>query len=237
MSQPKPIRTYAIAALIGLGGGLIGALVAPALPIPHPAFDEAVQKAILAHPDVLPAAVEKLKNDDTAKQVAQVGPQAQKAFPGAMLGNPDGAHVLVEFMDFACGYCKASEADVAKLIAADPQLKVVIRELPILSPESVDAAKMGLAAARQGKYAAFHRAMFASGHPNADTITAAARTAGLDLAAAQKAIADPALQAEIEGNLGMARALGINGTPSWIAGGKLLSGALGYDGLAKAMGS
>lgn len=237
MSQPKPARTYALAALIGLVGGLVGSLVAPALPIPHPAFDEAVQKAILAHPDVLPAAVDKLKAEDGAKQIAQIGPQAQKAFPGAILGNPDGRHVLVEFMDFACGYCKASEADVARLIAADPQLKVVIRELPILSPESVDAAKMGLAAARQGKYAAYHRAMFASGHPGPDTIAAAARAAGLDLAAAQKAIADPALQAEIEGNLGMARALGINGTPSWIAGGKLLSGALGYDGLVKAMAS
>lgn len=236
MSQSKPIRTYAIAALIGLGGGLVGSLIGPALPIPHPAFDTAVQKAILAHPDVLPAAVEKLKADDGAKQIAQIGPQALKPFPGAVLGNPDGTRVLVEFMDFACGYCKASEADVARLIAADPQVKVVIRELPILSPESVDAAKMALAAARQGKYAAFHHAMFASGHPGADTIAAAARSAGLDMAAAQKAIADPALQAEVESNLGLARALGITGTPSWIAGGKLLSGALGYDGLVKALG-
>src|SRR5690606_17245635 len=100
--------------------------------------------------------------------------------------------------DFACGYCRQSVAEVDALIAAHPDLRVVIREIPILSPESADAAKMALAAAQQGKYAAFREAMFAAGRPGAATIAGAARAAGLDMDRARKAIADPRIQAEIE---------------------------------------
>jgi len=225
---------YALVTVLGLGGGFLGANLAGFVGV-HPGMDRAVRDYLLAHPEILPEAVEALKAKDGATQVAEAGPQAVKAWPGAVLGNPQGKHVLVEFMDFACGYCKSSEADVARLIAADPQLQVVIRQLPILTPESADAAKMGLAAAAQGKYAAFHAAMFGVGHPNAQTIAEAARRAGVDLAAAQKVIASRQAQAELESNLAMARKLGINGTPSWIAQGQLLGGAVGYDALTKAL--
>lgn len=230
---PSRIVTLALAGVVGLIGGVLGAQLGGLLP--HPGTDRAVHDYLMAHPEVLPEAVERLKANEGANQLAEVGPQAQREWPGAVLGNPQGKRVLVEFMDFACGYCRASEADVVRLIAANPDLKVVLRQLPILSPQSADAAKMGLAAAAQGKYAAFHHAMYAAGHLTPETIAAAARTAGLDMAAAQKVIASPQAQKEIEANLTMARTLGINGTPSWIAGGKLLGGALGYDALAGAI--
>lgn len=232
MSQ---FRTIALASLFGLAGGLVGASIAPMLPFGHAGQVKAVREALLERPEILSEAAEKLKVGEAEKQLAQVAPQALKAWPGAVIGNPQGKHVLVEFMDYACGYCRASEEDVAKLVAADPQAQVVIRQLPILTPESVDAAKMALAAAKQGKYTAFHKAMFAAGRPNAQTIAAAAQTAALDIAAAQKVIADPATQAEIEANLALARHLGLGGTPSWIAGGKILGGAVGYDALAAAI--
>ena len=232
-------RIYALATLFGLAGGLVGATMAPALapilPFGHEQQVKAVRAALLERPEILSEAAEKLKMDDMARQLAQVAPQAMKPWPGAVIGNPQGSHVLVEFMDFACGYCRASEADVARLVAADPQAQIVVRQLPILTPESVDAAKMGLAAAKQGKYAAFHKAMFGAGRPNAQTIDAAAKSVGIDMAAAQKVIADPATQAEIEANLTLARHLGLGGTPSWIAGGKILGGAVGYDVLAAAV--
>jgi protein-disulfide isomerase len=113
----------------------------------------------------------------------------------------------------------------------------VIRQLPILSPQSADAAKLALAAAKQGKFAAFHHAMYAAGRLTPETMAEAAKTAGVDLALAQKQMAEPATQAEIEGNLTLARNLGLNGTPSWIAGGQVLGGAVGYDALAKALGA
>jgi protein-disulfide isomerase len=142
---------------------------------------------------------------------------------------------LVEFTDFGCTYCRQSVADIEALIAANPDLRVVIRELPILSPQSADAAKMALAAAEQGKYAAFHRAMFAAGRPGPETIAAAAKAAGLDMDRARKTIADPRVEAELERNVDFARQLGFNGTPSWIAGEQLLSGAVGKDRLAEAI--
>ena len=232
MSQ---FRTYALATLFGLAGGLVGASLAPMLPFNHGAQVGAVREALLERPEILSEAAEKLKSSDAEKQLAQVSPQALKPFPGAVIGNPNGKHVLVEFMDYACGYCRASEEDVAKLVANDPQAQVILRQLPILTPESTDAAKMALAAAKQGKFAAFHKAMYAAGRPNAQTIASAAQAAGIDMAAAQKVIADPATQAEIETNLALARHLGLGGTPSWIANGKILGGAVGYDTLAAAV--
>src|SRR3546814_2608700 len=83
-------------------------------------------------------------------------------FPGAVLGNPDGKVTLVEFSDYACGYCRKSLPDVAELMKNNPDLRIVIRELPIISPHSPEAAKMALAAAEQGKFSQFHEAMYAA---------------------------------------------------------------------------
>jgi protein-disulfide isomerase len=110
-----------------------------------------------------------------------------------------------------------------------------MREMPILSPDSAAAAKMAMAAAQQGKFAVFHKAMFAAGRVNSDTIQAAARVAGLDLARAQQTIADPRAQAEHASNVELARQLGFNGTPSWVVGDQAFSGAVGRDELAAAI--
>ena len=140
----------------------------------------------------------------------------------------------IELTEAAKGM-KGAIARAHELVAANPELKVVVRELPILSPASSDAAKMALAAADQGKYAAFHKAMFETGRPDGETIAAAAKSAGLDPARAARFLADPKLQAEIDHNLSLAQQLGINGTPSWIAGNHILSGAIGKEELARAL--
>lgn len=197
--------------------------------------DRQIHDYIVNHPQVLPEAMENLRRQEDAKQLAGVRGPVEQPFPGSVLGNPNGKVTLVEFTDFACGFCRRSVADVDALIAGNPQLRVVVRQLPIIAPESADAARMGLAAAQQGKYAAFHRAMFAIGHPDAASIAEAARQAGLDPARAQKSLADPAITAEIERNLDFARRLGISGTPAWVAGDRLLAGAIGADALARAV--
>ncbi len=126
-------------------------------------------------------------------------------------------------------------ADVDALIAANPELRVVVRELPILSEESAGAARMALAAAEQGKYGAFHRAMFAAGRPDPATVEAAAKTAGVDLDRARRFVADLRVEAELRRNLDLARQLGFNGTPSWVVGDAIMSGAVGKDRLAAAI--
>lgn len=199
------------------------------------AVERIVHAYLLEHPEVLPEAVERLRQKEMAQQVSNIGPALSVPYPGAVLGNPKGTRTLVEFTDFACTYCRHSVADVDALIAADPQLRVVIRELPILTPQSADAARMAIAAAEQGRYPAFHHAMFAAGRLDPQTIEAAARVAGLDMDRARKIAADPRTEAELAQNLDYARQLGISGTPAWIAGNTMLNGAVGREALAKAI--
>lgn len=199
------------------------------------AIEKVVGDYLVEHPEILPKAFDALQKKQNASALASIRGDLERPFDGTILGNPAGKITLVEFTDFACTYCRKSVADVEELIAANPDLKVVIRELPILSPESADAAKMGFAAAQQGKYAAYHRAMFAAGRPDKLSIEAAARSAGVDLARAQRSLADPRLESELAANIDMARALGFSGTPSWVVGDTILSGAVGKDKLAKAI--
>lgn len=197
--------------------------------------EETVKRTILENPEILPQAMQELQRREAEKQLTSVGDKLFEPFPGSVLGNPQGTVTLVEFTDFACTYCRTSVPDVDALIKEFPQLKVVVRQLPILSPQSAEAAKWGLAAAEQGRYAEFHHAMFAAGRPSAETIAAAAQTAGLDLTRARKTLADPLVNAELSGNFDYARSLGIDGTPSWVVGDQLMTGAVGREALAKAI--
>jgi protein-disulfide isomerase len=196
-------------------------------------FEARVRGYLVSHPEVLAEAAEAYRKKSTGQQVADVSGALEKPFPGAVLGNPQGSQVLVEFTDFACTYCRSSVADVDALIAANPDLKVVIRELPIIAPTSPDAARWGLAAAQQGKYPAFHKAMFAAGRTDMASIEAAARSAGLDLDKARAYAASSEVNAELAANVDLARKLGVDGTPTWVAGEQMASGALGKDELGK----
>jgi protein-disulfide isomerase len=220
------IAVGVIAALLGTLGGWLAS---------RATLGKAIHAYIVEHPQVLPEAMANLRKQEDASQLAGIRGDVEKPFPGAILGNPNGKIVVVEFADYACGYCKKSVADLNALIAENPEIKVVMRELPILSPNSADAAKMALAAGEQGKYPQFHEAMYEIGKPDAQTIEAAAKAAGLDLARARQFIADPRLDAEIDRNMDLARKLGFQGTPSWVIGERLLAGAVGKDELAKAI--
>lgn len=237
-TAPNPRSPWVILALIivaligGLGGWLLGSRQTPT---EKAAIEEIVRNYILENPEILPQAMERLQARENGKQVASAGDNLTAPFPGAVLGNPDGTVTLVEFTDYACGYCRASVPEVEALIAANPDLKVVIRELPILSPASAEAARWSLAAAEQGKFEAFHKAMFAAGRPAADTIEAAATRAGLDLDRARKVIAGPRVEAELKQNLALAQQLQIDGTPTWVIGEQLMAGAVGQKVLQDAI--
>jgi protein-disulfide isomerase len=225
----------AIAALGALGGWWLESSRTSVSATDKAVIEKVVRDYLLEHPEILPEAVERLRAKESRKQLAGIADQVRAPYPGAVLGNPQGKTSLVEFSDFACTFCRQSLADVEALIAANPDLKVVIRELPVLSPASAEAARMGLAAAEQGKYAAFHRAMFLAGRPDAATIDAAARAAGLDLARARTVMKNPGIEAELQRNVQFAEALGFAGTPGWVIGDELISGAVGRAELARAI--
>ena len=225
--------------LLGAAGGWLwqarGKEGAPVDLTDRRAVEEVVREYILDHPEIIPQAMQNLQQRENANALANVRGDLEEPFPGAVMGNPKGDVTLVMFTDFACGYCRQSVPEVDALIAANPDLRVVVRELPIIAPASEDAARWALAAALQGRYTAFHQAMFAAGQPDAASIEAAARTAGLDMESARKATADPKVDREIAGNIDFARKLGINGTPSWVVGEQMLFGAVGRDDLGKAI--
>ncbi len=220
------LTTALIALVCGFGGAALWS---------YSGLGESRTRAwLIANPDVLPAMAEALQDREAEAKLAETGGAVTRPFPGAVLGNPQGERTLVKFTDYGCTYCRASEADVQRLIAGDPQLRVVIREWPIFEG-SEDAARMALAAARQGKYAAFYKAMFAAGPPSAATIAAAASKSGLDLGRARADATSDAVAAELAQNMQLARTLGFTGTPSWVAEGQVVQGAVGYDALKQAL--
>ena len=239
MADPHPRSPWilplacVVALALGAGGGW--AMAGRGDAAPSADFESRVHDYIVSHPEVLVEAADALKGQGSERQLAEIAERVSAPYPGAVLGNPNGKVTLVEFTDFACTYCRGSLADVEALIAANPDLRVVVRELPIIAPTSPDAARWGLAAAEQGKYPAFHKAMFAAGRTDPASVQAAARKAGLDLERARKFVTDPKVNAEIASNLEFARKLQISGTPSWVAGKKLIVGAVGREALARAI--
>ena len=199
------------------------------------AIEGLVRDYILEHPEILPEAMERLQSKGAARQIAANRDRIEAPFAGAVLGNPQGKLTLVQFTDYACGFCRQSVADIKALTAAHPDLRVVIRELPILSPASERAARVALAAAKQGRYAQFHDAMFAGDKPAPASIAAAADAAGVDKTEATGYANSPTVTAELAGNVALARELGISGTPAWVVGDRLLIGAVGRDMLERAI--
>lgn len=196
--------------------------------------DGATREYLLANPDILPDMAERLQQREAEKRLADVSGEVVRPFAGAVLGNPKGTVTLVEFSDYGCTFCRQSVADVKALVAANPDLRVVMREWPIFEGSDA-AARMALAAARQGKYAAFHDAMFAHGPPSEATIALATRAAGLDMAKARAFANSPEVEFELAKNQELARKLGFEGTPSWVAGKRLYFGAVGKEKLAEAI--
>ena len=189
---------------------------------------------LLNNPQILPEMADAYQRGEARERLADVSDEVRTAFPGALLGNPEGSKVLVKFTDYGCTYCRQSVAAVEQLIAEDPELKVVVREWPIFDG-SEQAARMALSAARQGKYAPFYHAMFEQGPPTDATIMRAAQIAGLDIEAAKEFAASDEATAELARNMAFARQLQFTGTPSWVAGSEVIEGLVPPERLLEAL--
>ncbi|WP_028056124.1 DsbA family protein [Sphingobium bisphenolivorans] len=199
------------------------------------AIEKIVHDYILAHPEIIPQAVEKLQANRVATSIDSSRPAIETPYAGAWEGAANGDVTVVEFFDYACGYCRASLPDLARLVGEDKRLKIVYRELPILSDDSIDAAKVSLLAAEKNQYMPFHRALYAAGRVTHDTILAAAAKVGIDARAAEAAIANKKYDSEIQSNIALAQKLQATGTPTFVIGNQVLNGAVGYDALKTAV--
>lgn len=189
---------------------------------------------LVANPDILPEMAEAFQRQQISDRLASVSDEVRDPFPGAVLGNPQGSQTLVKFTDYGCTYCRMSVADTDRLLRENPDLRVVVREWPIFEG-SEGAARMALAAAKQGKFADFYHAMFELGPPSDESVAAAARRAGLDLEQARSDASSQEITTELAQNQAYGQSLGFTGTPSWIAGEEVLEGAVGYDTLKAAL--
>jgi protein-disulfide isomerase len=195
------------------------------------AIEKIVRDYILEHPEILPEAMTKLQEREVAKAVNANRATLETPFAGAWEGASNADVTIVEFFDYACGYCRASLPDVDRLLKTDPKIRIVYRDFPVLGPDSETAARVSLAAAKAGKYPAFHRALFAAGRPDARTIARVAQELGIDT---RPADSDEVRRA-VAANLELQRPLNLTGTPSWVIGDKVLGGAVGYDALKAAV--
>jgi protein-disulfide isomerase len=222
----KSLGAMAGAAALGavVAGGAMIALRPAAAP-------DAVRTYLLAHPEVIPEAMQRLQDKQNAGLVAANATQIRTPFAGAVAGNPKGDVTVTEFYDYACTYCRAAVADVDRLVKSDPQVRVVFKEMPVISPLSDQAARVSLAAAKAGNFAAFHHALYAAGTLDETTLADAARKAGVDQAAAEA----PDIGREVDASLDVVRALKLSGTPTFIIGDRILPGAIGYDRLKEAV--
>jgi protein-disulfide isomerase len=191
---------------------------------------ESVRDYLLENPEVLPEAMDRLRERQAAKMVSANRSALERPFGGAWAGAEDGDVVLVEFFDYACGYCRKSNADVDRLIREDPKLKVVWREWPVLGPDSEAAARASLAAATAGRFKPFHDALFAAGRPTPEAV-ARARSAAGPAADLPAGVADQ----ELARNFDLARGLEASGTPTFVVGDQILQGAVGYQALKDAI--
>lgn len=223
-----------VAGLVGLvvGGAAValsGGTGAVAADQDRASIEAVVRNYILDHPEIIPEAMTRLQERQTGNLLAAHRERLETPFAGAWAGAKNADATLVMFTDYSCGYCRASVRDVERLLAEDKKLRIVWRELPILGPNSEEAARAGLAAAKQGRYMAFHRGMFAAGTPDPAKVAQVAKAAGVS------AVEGADIEREIGSNVELARSLGLSGTPAFVVGDKLLNGAVGYGALKKAV--
>lgn len=216
---------------------LITTLIGPAAaPRTSQQIEEIVKSTILANPELVPQAIDLLQQKEVTKLLASNRAAIETPFAGAWAGAKDGDVVLVEFFDFNCPFCRKSAADVTRLLADDPKLKVVYRDMPVLGPESERFAHASLAAAQQGRYRQFYDRVFAGqGSLSEQRLIGAVRAAGLDETRTASDMQSAVISKEIDNNLALARALGLTGTPSFVVGDQILAGAVGYDALKAAV--
>jgi protein-disulfide isomerase len=204
-------------------------------------IESIIKEYLVAHPEVLQEAMSELEKRQSAaeleKQVTGVKQNKEVLFNSAhqvTLGNPKGDVTMVEFFDYNCGYCKKALGDMLTLLKTEPDLKVVLKEYPVLGPGSLEAAQVAVAARMQDKsgkkYLDFHQRLL-GGHGPADKARAlaAAKDAGFDMARLEKDMASDEVRETLKENMKVADAIGLNGTPSYIIGSDVVIGAQGYD--------
>jgi protein-disulfide isomerase len=238
-SRPRLLAVLATAAIALSAGAAI------AQTVQRDEIEKIVREFLLKNPEVVRDAIIELRRREEQAET-QLRSNALKSHQaklfnsprGVVVGNPKGNVTLVEFFDYNCGYCKKALGDVSELLKNDPNLRVVFKELPILSPGSVEAARVAIAVRIQDvtKYLAFHRILLGGrGEANAARALAAAKEAGLDIERIKKDMNSAEVEATLQESAELAEALKVSGTPTYVLADQVIPGALPYERLVVAI--
>lgn len=199
-----------------------------------------VREALKRDPTILRDAVEAAREDDAARKrqtsaAAIRSERDQLVLPtDPVAGNPQGDVTIVEFYDTRCPYCRSLEPEMARLLQADHGVRLVYKDIPILGPGSVVGARALIAAERQGGYDRLRSALMKPGaQATTESVRDEADRLGLDGARLQHDMDDADVAARIDANLKLAHTLGITGTPAFVVGGELYTGAMDFSELQK----
>ena len=216
-----------VAGLMLLTSGSVTTARADLDPADRQAIRQEIETYIRKNPEILRDALVALAaREEAARQRAGIA-QVRNDAGDPVLGNPDGTITVYEFSDYNCGYCKRMFAPVIALVANNSDVRMVIKEFPILSPSSLSAAKAGIAAQKQGKFEIFHKSLMTyRGQVTDDAITAAAKAADVDIDQMRRDMDSKDTTAIIARTRAAAAALGINGTPGFVIGDTIIPGAV-----------
>jgi protein-disulfide isomerase len=206
-------------------------------------IEKIVKNYLITNPEIfleaqtaLEAKMEKEQAEKLKVAIAENAKEIYRDPQADVAGNANGDITVVEFFDYNCGYCKRGLHDVIKLVETDSNVRVVFKELPILSKGSEEASRVAIAAGKQGKYWDVHKAMLeAKGVMNETNALAIATKLGLDIDKLKKDMASPEVEAEIKKSEALAKKMGVNGTPHFLVGDRAIPGAPEdlYDQLEK----
>jgi protein-disulfide isomerase len=240
--------TLTVFAALRVNPTTAGTLSANSLPAAQQAaIQRMIHDYILAHPEVVAQALLEEQNSKTKEQEASsqaiIAANKEKLLDDRVTpitGNLKGNVTMVEFADYQCGYCRSMEPVDQNLIHEFPNLRIVMKDLPILGSTSVYAARVGLVAAKQGKYAQFRKAILAEPAPlTTQAVSQAGSAAGLNMGEVETELSKPWVDSELAQDRLLAVALGIEGTPAFVIGDTLVLGDVpqsDLEGLLKQIG-
>ena len=193
-----------------------------------------VREYLIKNPEVLLEALQagedKMKRDaedKSKKALSEKRRELERDRDSPVLGNPNGDVTLVEFFDYRCGYCKQVAGTIQTLASEDKQLRIVMKEFPILGKDSVFASRAAMAAHRQGKYAPFHMALMNhKGNLTEEAVLKMAASVGLDVDRLRAEMGREEVDGHLRRNYELAQELQIRGTPAFIIGDELIPGAV-----------
>jgi len=251
MSALRTILIACAAAATGFGSLCLPVTAAEFSPGQTSEIEKIVKDYLIKNPEILRdamAALErKQKDEEAATREKVVSDNASLLFNSvnqANVGNAKGKITIVEFFDYNCGYCKRTVDDMARLMKSEPDLRVVLKDFPVLGPGSVEAAKIATALRNQfkgDKFWEYHQRLFAMPHPREGVgkaqALAAAKELGADMDRLEKDAEAADTRKGIEETMQLADSLSLSGTPSFVVGSEVVVGAVGYDELKNKIGN